>query len=156
MDPLSITAAAIGFSTAAITAYKGIKNFVDKTINAPKEIESIWKDTTLIYTTISNLQDALNEPRICHVVNSDALAQKHVQDLMEPLRRCHTTLECINDKLDEHLRTFNNGQDFRPRIQWWKARSDFQKLLIRLQSDKEALSLSMVGLNTFVCSSDLG
>lgn len=150
MDPISITAAVVGFTGATIAVYKSIKTFVDKTTNAPKEIVSIRKDTTIIYTTISNLEEALKETRIQRVVNSDRLAQKHVNDLVGPLRRCNASLQSIDDKLREHLRPLNNGNNFRPRYQWWKARGDFQELLVRLQSDKEALSLSMIGLNTFV------
>ena len=150
MDPISITTAVLGFSGFTISLYKEIKTFVDKTSNAPKEILSIREDTTIIHTTISNLEAALKEARIRRVVNSDRLAQKHVNDLVGPLQCCNATLQCVNDKLREHLRPFNNGNNFRPRYQWWKARGDFQELLIRLRSDKEALSLSMTGLNTFV------
>ena len=150
MDPISITTAVLGFSGSTIAIYKGVKTFVDKTTNAPKEIVSIQKDTSIIYTTISNLEEALKETRIRNVVDSDRLAQKHVNGLVGPLRRCNGTLQSIDDKLREHLRPFNNGNNFRPRYQWWKARGDFQELLVRLRSDKEALSLSMTGLNTFV------
>ena len=156
MDPFSIVAGVVALSETTISVYKGIKKFVDAISNAPKEIESVRNDTKIVYTTISNLQEALEETRIRRVVDSDRLAQKHVNDLVAPLRSCNITLERIVDKLREHLRPIGDGKDFRPRLQWWRARSDFQHLLIRLQSDREALSLSMIGLNTFVWSSDVG
>ncbi|KAL8796467.1 MAG: hypothetical protein Q9195_001141 [Heterodermia aff. obscurata] len=156
MDPLSITLAVITLSQATISVYKVIKKIVDTITNAPKEIESIRNDTKIVYTTLSNLQEALEETRIRRVVDTDRLAQKHVNDLVGPLRSCNETLECIVDKLREHLRPLGNGKDFKPRYQWWKARNDFQSLLARLQSDKEALSFSMMGLNTFQTLRTLG
>lgn len=150
MDPLSISATAIAIGGVTIKIYKGINDFVDSIRNAPKEIEDIRKDTASVYTTISNLQKALEETRVRLVVDSDNLAHKHVTDLVGPLENCNKTLQRILDKLGEHLRPLGNGKDFRPRFQWWRARSDFLELLAKLQSDKEALSLSMTGLNTFV------
>lgn len=150
MDPLSIPMAVITISGATVSIYKAIKKFVDSTSNAPKEIEDVRRDTASVYTTISNLKEALEETRIRHVVDSDELAHKHVNDLVGPLQNCKETLECIRDKLNEHLRPLGNGKEFRPRFHWWRARGDFQELLAKLQSNKEALSLSMTGLNTFV------
>lgn len=148
MDPLSISATAIALGGVTFKTYKAINDFVGSIRNAPDEIEDIRKDTDSVNTTISNLQKALEETRVRHVVDSDELAHKHVTDLVGSLENCNETLEHILDKLGEHTRPLGDGK--RPRFQWWRARSDFLELRAKLQSDKEALSLSMIGLNTFV------
>ena len=148
MDPLSITTSVITILGAATTTYKEISRFVATIKNGPKEVEDIRKNAGNINNIILNLRDALEERKIRDVLSVDYLAQKHVKDLEGPLSSTKITLERVADKLHEHFRPSGDGKEYKLRFQWWKAKEDFQRLLDQLRQDKDALNMSMIGLNT--------
>lgn len=148
MDPLSITASVIAIAGAVTASYKEIATFIEDVKAAPKEVGAIRSLVLNAQNVTSNLRDALEEREIRIVVEDDALARKHVKDLRGILDDTKTILDKVTIKMHEHFRSTGRGKEYKFRVQWWKAKEDFQRLLELLQQNKETLSMSMAGLNT--------
>jgi hypothetical protein len=61
MDPLSITAAAVGFTTAALQSAQFLVKTIDNIRDAPSTIRDVTTDVRAVESVLQNLEKALND-----------------------------------------------------------------------------------------------
>ena len=137
MEPLSITASALGIAANVLKAALFVKEVVDQLKDAPSFVRDIADEITTIQAALSQVQAALaHDPQAIWRFRLDDIFDLSVNGCFETLQR-----------IDEEFETFFWREDWRARLGVWWNTGDIRRYLGRLEARKGSLMLLVQALS---------
>jgi hypothetical protein len=137
MDPLSITAAAIGLAVNVFSTALKAKDGFDKLCDAPQLLSDVADEVVLVHAALRQVEEALNDDS--HVVARFALEEV----FGVAVKGSYATLMCISKEFDQLM----GRDDWKARVAVvWRA-SEMMTLLGRLDRKKASIALLVQLLN---------
>ncbi|KAB5583386.1 hypothetical protein GE09DRAFT_300192 [Coniochaeta sp. 2T2.1] len=137
MDPLSITASALGIAANVLKTALFLKEVVDQLKDAPSFARDIADEITTTQAALSQVEAALaHDPQAIRRFRLDDIFDLSVNGCLETLQH-----------IDEEFEAFFGREDWRaPLGVWWNA-GDIRRYLGRLEAKKGSLMLLVQALS---------
>ncbi|KAK4041204.1 hypothetical protein C8A01DRAFT_34722 [Parachaetomium inaequale] len=137
MDPLSITASAVGLAANVLRSAASVKDAVDQFRDAPAVARDIEDEIKIVQASLRQVEAALQR-------DPQAVWRLHLGDIFDlSVDGCRDTLQQIEDEFN----TLFGRRDWRLRIAvWWNA-GEIGRLLGRLGTKKGSLMLLVQALS---------
>jgi hypothetical protein len=137
MDPLSITASAVGLAVNILRSAASVKDAVDQFRDAPAVARDIEDEIKIVQASLRQVEAALQR-------DPQAVWRLHLGDVFDlSVEGCRDTLQQIN----EEFKTLFGRHDWKLRIAvWWNA-GEIGRMLGRLATKKGSLMLLVQALS---------
>ncbi|KAK0614506.1 hypothetical protein B0T14DRAFT_486798 [Immersiella caudata] len=136
MDPLSITAGAVGLAAQALRAAFFVRNTLNEMQDAPAFTRDIAEDIIIVQGSLHEIERTLS--RSPHAIRNFGLDEMFDSSV----GGCHGTLERIRDEFDDLF----GREDWRGRFAVWWNTSAIHRLLESLGTKKASLMLLVQAL----------
>jgi hypothetical protein len=137
MDPLSITASAVGLSANVIRAAVAVKAAVDDFKDAPAVARDIEDEIRIVQAALRQVEVALQR-------DSGAIWRFQLHDVFSlSVEGCETLLKQIDSEFDALF----GRADWRARLSIWWNGGEIRRLLGRLETRKASLMLLVQALS---------
>lgn len=137
MDPLSITASALGVAANVLRTAFLVKEAIDQLRDAPDIVRDIEDDITITQAALRQVEAALGH-------DPQAIWRFRLDDVFDvSVKGCLDTLQ----RIEEEFESFFGRDDWRVRLGiWWNA-GEIRRLRGRLEAKKGGLMLLVQALS---------
>ncbi|KAK4150129.1 hypothetical protein C8A00DRAFT_37263 [Chaetomidium leptoderma] len=137
MDPLSITASAVGLAVNILRSAASVKDAVDQFRDAPAVARDIEHEITIVQASLRQVEAALQR-------DAQAIWRLRLDDIFDlSVEGCRDTLQ----QIDQEFKSLFGRHDWRLRLAvWWNA-GEMGRLLGRLETKKGSLMLLVQALS---------